>query len=217
MNFASKRKRDEVEPDTKKIKNFINEQDKQEYTTSNEWPIYSHPEGGIVKITPWGSLRQFEHPVTGEQITKFEDVSFGDISFNSINSNDIYDTLPSTPQSLYNQQIQQQQNQNQNQRNYSSPSNQQQHSSTQLRLSPSDEVESYVVDGYHQITPPPPSMQEIQQHNDQNQPQQSSSSLQPQFEQEQENYFGMMDQQKEEYEYNDELVRHYSGDEDVMM
>ncbi|KAK6199254.1 uncharacterized protein RJT21DRAFT_121561 [Scheffersomyces amazonensis] len=216
MNFASsKRKRDEFDPDLKKVKNLINEQDKAEYTTSNEWPVYAHPEGGIVKITPWGSLRQFTNTETGQQIAKFEDVSFSDISFDTSNTDDIYNpmntSLPSTPQSLYNQNMTNPSNQcpTNTTNNYNASARHPHHPQYPV-LSVDDEVESYVVDGYHQITPPPPSSQEYQKHS-------FSNDQQEQFEQEQENYFGMMDgNHKEEYEYNEDVVRHYNdGDVDM--
>ncbi|KAK6454295.1 uncharacterized protein RJT20DRAFT_57704 [Scheffersomyces xylosifermentans] len=201
MNFASKRKREDADPDTKKLKNELSDKEKAEYSSSSEWPVYAHPDGGIVKITPWGSLRQFTNPDNGEMVTKFEDMSFTDYSFNPSNT-DVYDvsqntSLPSTPQSLYNNQ-----QYHQNQRcagnyNNSSPT-------PNIKISPNDEAESYVIEGYKGITPPP----------------QSSDNVTHQFEQEQENYFGMNENQ-EEFDYNDEVVRHYGNlpnyDDDVMM
>lgn len=53
---------------------------------SDEWPIYSHPQGGWVKFTPWGSVRMTVNE-QGEIVNKFEDVSFHDTSFD----------MPSTP------------------------------------------------------------------------------------------------------------------------
>ncbi|ABN67908.1 predicted protein [Scheffersomyces stipitis CBS 6054] len=190
MSFTPKRKRDDADPDTKKSRNDLDKP--ADYTTSDEWPVYNHPDGGIVKITPWGSLRQFTNPVNGEMVTKFEDLSFSDYSFDPSNT-DVYDvsqyeSLPSTPQSLYNNhQYHQNPRSNQN-------------GNPNIRLSPNSEAESYVVDGYKGITPPP------------------QNSDVHQFEQEQENYFGMNDQH-EEFDYNDEVVRHYTQDydEDVAM
>ena len=75
--YTPKRKREDVESYQKKVKN-ASEREKQAYSTSEEWPVYSHPEGGIVKITPWGSLRQFQDQ----------------------NGNNVYE-LPTTPQSMY--------------------------------------------------------------------------------------------------------------------
>lgn len=57
-----------------------------ESVSSDEWPIYQHPQGGWVKFTPWGSVRMTIND-QGETISKFEDVSFHDTSFD----------LPSTP------------------------------------------------------------------------------------------------------------------------
>ena len=50
-------------------------------TSETEWPQFIHPDGGIIKITPWGTLRQFVDPKTNETITKFEDCSLEDYSF----------------------------------------------------------------------------------------------------------------------------------------
>lgn len=162
MNFASKRKRDETEPDSKKVKNYINEKERQEFSTSNEWPVYSHPEGGMVKITPWGSLRQYVDG-NGATVTKFEDVNFQDISFGGAAVAEVYE-MPSTPQSL-----------NQSNNNFSSlPSNM----DSDIKLSPGDEAEHYVISGYEK----------------------HKSNNPNQFQQEHENYFGMDDR---DMEYDD--------------
>jgi hypothetical protein len=57
-----------------------------ESASSDEWPIYQHPQGGWVKFTPWGSVRMTIND-QGETVSKFEDVSFHDTTFD----------LPSTP------------------------------------------------------------------------------------------------------------------------
>lgn len=162
MNFASKRKREEAEPDTKKVKNFINEKERQEFSSSNEWPIYNHPDGGIVKITPWGSVRQFVD-ASGNTVTKFEDVNFQDISFANSHAGAVYD-MPSTPVSMSHAA-----------NGYSSPST---YDADGIKLSPSDEAENYVINGYGG---------------------QNANNGQ-QFQQEQENYFGMEDH---DLEYDD--------------
>ena len=168
MNFASKRKREEVEPDTKKVKNFINEKERQEFSSSNEWPVYNHPDGGIVKITPWGSVRQYMD-ACGITVTKFEDLYFQDISIaNSHQTANVYE-MPSTPVSM-----------NQNSNNYSSPS---MYDVDGIKLSPSDEAENYVINGYGRL--------------------QGNGAQQQQFQQEHENYFGMEDH---DLEY-DEMVK----------
>lgn len=99
----SKRKRDDIEGDVKKTKN-------EDVVSSNEWPMYAHPDGGLVKITPWGSLRQYTDPITGELISKFEDTSFHEHQFNMANMNAEVDdmsidptssqVMPPTPQSI---------------------------------------------------------------------------------------------------------------------
>lgn len=141
MNF-SKRRRDEVEPDLKKTKNLVNEKEHLEFTSLNEWPVYNHPEGGIVKITPWGSLRQYPNPVNGEMVTKFEDISFLDYLFESPHTANVYDNvvLPQTPQSIYpgSDSI--------SRCDSLSPS----HAPDRIRITPSDETELYVMDGYQQ-------------------------------------------------------------------
>ncbi|ODV79462.1 uncharacterized protein CANTADRAFT_51884 [Suhomyces tanzawaensis NRRL Y-17324] len=195
MSFASKRKRDEGGAEhTKKTRN--GELPTQEYTTSDEWPIYAHPEGGIVKITPWGSLRQYTND-NGDHITKFEDVSFEDISFakpGAAGTTPQDDYMPSTPQSLYNSQQYQQ-------TNHQASYNQSQPTPVRptIKLSPSDEAEMYVVDGYRgmgpgAVTPP---------------------QQQGQFEQEHENYFGMNDHtETEEFDYSD---LHQDGDAEMSL
>lgn len=139
---------------------------------NNDWPIYNHPNGGIIKITPWGSIRQYES--NGETITKFEDMNFSDYDFTNL-------PLP------YNNQIPQQNqfgknlttmssmnslNNNSNdmdydieyQNEYELPQTPQ-----SIRLSPSDEAENYVIKGY------------------------TEQNFQQEFSKEHENYFGMMD------------------------
>ncbi|EGW29943.1 uncharacterized protein SPAPADRAFT_144303 [Spathaspora passalidarum NRRL Y-27907] len=172
MSYTTKRGREDFEPDTKKIKNYINQQSHQEITESNEWPQFAHPEGGIVKITPWGSLRQFVDPISGESITKFEDMSFEDYTFKASNVEDIYTvkhqeppSMPSTPQSLYQTHSYQP--------NTRFASHNMPGGNSPLRLSPECEAEGYLRDGYR------------------------GQQAQQQFEQEHENYFGMHDQQEE--------------------
>lgn len=164
MNFASKRKREEIEPDTKKVKNFIHEKESKEFSSSNEWPVYSHPDGGMVKITPWGCVRQYVD-AGGNTLTKFEDVNFQDISFANSHTANTYE-MPSTPVSM-----------NQTTNNYSSPTT---YDADGIKLSPSDEAESYVINGYGNL--------------------QGNGVQQQQFGQEQENYFGMEDH---DLEYDD--------------
>lgn len=181
MNFASKRKRDEHDSDVKKIKNDI--EGEVGLATSNEWPVYSHPEGGIVKITPWGCLRQFPHSEDGHLVTKFEDSTFMDYQFqpqrsqyeqsqyqqaylqSQQQSNMSYESMPSTPQSLY-------QSQPSTGVSARGPTAYTQNPSSPIKLSPSDEAEGYVMTGYQMETPP----------------------CQEQYGQEHEHYFGMEDE-----------------------
>ena len=124
--YTPKRKREDVESYQKKVKN-ASEREKQAYSTSEEWPVYSHPEGGIVKITPWGSLRQFQDQ-NGNTVTKFEDKGFQDYAFACGNGqNHVYE-LPTTPQSMYR----------------SSPAPTSMSNGDKIDFSPLDEAESYV-------------------------------------------------------------------------
>ncbi|CAK7892452.1 hypothetical protein CAAN1_01S10088 [[Candida] anglica] len=157
--MSSKRRFQENQPETKKFRNEIEQL--QEYSTSEEWPIYNHPEGGIVKITPWGSLRQYTHPITGQMVTKFEDMNFQDHSFNQNAIQTNY--APSTPQSMC-------------PTSSDSPS-------PAMKLSPGDEVENYVVEGYQQ-----------HQHAQAPVP---TPATQAQFQQEHENYFGMASEEED--------------------
>lgn len=137
MDFspATKRKRDTPEDRKKMAK--LTERELHEVTTSNEWPIYNHPEGGTIKITPWGALRQFM--VNGEMVTKFEDVTFSDYDFGQLNVQiqqpqlqpqmNHQNEMPTTPMSL-------------------SVSNRSSPAPDDIHISPSCEAEGYVVDGY---------------------------------------------------------------------
>ncbi|KAL7666878.1 hypothetical protein ABC855_g540 [[Candida] zeylanoides] len=148
MNY--KRRHDETANEPKKVRPGT---DLQAYSTSDEWPVYNHPEGGIVKITPWGSLRQYTNPLDGQMVTKFEDKNFQDHSFHQSADNGY---VPSTPQSMC-------------------PASDSLSPSDGLHLSPSNEVESYVMEGYH----PTP------------------QSAHQEFSQEHENYFGMGNSEEE--------------------
>lgn len=157
VNSAFKRKRDEKEVEVKKCKAAANEKNKEEGANSNEWPVFNHPHGGVVKVTPWGMLRKYVD-ANGEEVTRFEDGSFGDITFTDNDAQAINEAaFPSTPQSLY---------QNSN-AGSSSPAE-----SDRIKLSPGDEAENYVLNGYDSNTAYNPNQMQ-------------------QFGQEHENYFGM--------------------------
>ncbi|CAI5760245.1 unnamed protein product [Candida verbasci] len=99
---------------------------KDEINHNPEWPQFIHPEGGVIKITPWGSLRQYKDLKTGEVLTKFEDFSFDDFNksiYESEKYEKIYKYTPDTPMSIKNQ-------------------------NKDIYYSPSTEAESYVIDGY---------------------------------------------------------------------
>lgn len=129
MNLAAKRKREAAEPDSKKVKAPLGDRERELFAQSSEWPVYNHPDGGTVKITPWGSLRQYTNDA-GETVTRFEDVSFNDYSFAMSPgnfSNQCYD-MPTTPMSL-------------SMSTRSSPV-------PERMFSPTCDAEQYVVEGY---------------------------------------------------------------------
>lgn len=135
MSSVVKRRRDE-EPEQKKPKAAFGDKEREVLSQSNDWPMYNHPDGGTVKITPWGSLRQWTDPVTGLANTKFEDASFLDVSFEMSPTNvhnQCYE-LPTTPMSM-----------NASMSGRSSPAQRE-----NFNFSPSNEAELYVVEGYKQ-------------------------------------------------------------------
>lgn len=136
---------------------------------NQDWPIYNHPNGGIIKITPWGSIRQFE--LKGEVITKFEDMSFSDYDFTnlslpyktkSVDGNITSNILNSSDSSIMNLSSTWNSDQDTSYSSYELPCTPQ-----SIKLSPGDEVEQYVLSGYN--------------------------DMDYQYNNEQENYFGMMD------------------------
>ncbi|KAG5419523.1 hypothetical protein I9W82_003291 [Candida metapsilosis] len=164
--------------------------------STTEWPQFIHPDGGIVKISPWGSIREYVDPKTNETVTKFEDCNFEEYSFKSETVEKLYQT-PDTPQSLYQRSS--------NQSNESGATvgggggGGGGSSNHQFTLSPSNEVEGYVVDGYGRY-----------QGNDDI----SLSSVHDvthQYPVEQENYFGIAGEQMEEFDCS------YNEDEDEKM
>lgn len=173
-HHSSKRRFDDDEVSNKKNRPEILDEAKLKITTSNEWPIYAHPQGGSIKITPWGALRTYVME-DGEEVVKFEDTSFSEYSYIDDNNDtdvprppatgyanneadaDADAAMPSTPQSLYG---------NGNTNNilpltmYSSTSANQavvqsQFGNGSFRLSPSEEAEHYVIKGYDRMSTPP--------------------------------------------------------------
>ncbi|CAK9442310.1 uncharacterized protein LODBEIA_P60530 [Lodderomyces beijingensis] len=66
-----------------------------------EWPQFHSPEGGIIKITPWGVIRQSIDPHTGEILsTKFEDSTLSELQFTNAKTEALYSMPPSTPESI---------------------------------------------------------------------------------------------------------------------
>ena len=163
--------------------------------STTEWPQFIHPDGGIVKISPWGSIREYVDPKTNETVTKFEDCNFEEYSFKSETVEKFYQT-PDTPQSLYHRSS--------NQSNESGSAvgcggGGGGSSNHQFMLSPSNEVEGYVVDGYGQY-----------QGND-DISLSSAYNVTHQYPVEQENYFGAASEQMEEFDCS------YNEDEDEKM
>lgn len=197
MSFVNKRKRDAPEPDSKKTKASLGDNEKELYSMSDEWPVYNHPEGGTFKITPWGILRLWVDAQTGETTTRFEDSSFSDLTFpttnygavssgnwqnghnghNTVNGNppNTYYELPSTPMSL-----------NMSGSSTSSPVPE------NMTFSPNCEAELYVVDGYRHVGFNGAAGQTVGQ------------TVGQQFSQEQENFFGMEEQ--EEFSDNNDTM-----------
>lgn len=169
MFGVSKRKRDAPEFECKKSKAQVGEKERELISLSQEWPIYNHPNGGTVKITPWGSLRQYVDPQTGEQVTKFEDITFNDLSFalSATNTDNLFYELPLTPMSL-----------NGSSSVRSSPA------LGDVMFSPTNEAEQYVVEGYRH----------------------GEAAVQPLFGPEQENYFGMVENEEFPDANNDSMV-----------
>lgn len=132
-------------------------------TSETEWPQFIHPDGGIIKITPWGTLRQFIDPKTNETITKFEDCSLEDYSFKLESIEKLYQT-PNTPQSIY---------RTAGQDNIMNTPQIGNNNLNRFTISPGTEAESYVIEGYRQ--------QQLQFHH------------RDCFVPEHENYFGMTD------------------------
>uniref|UniRef100_A0A0L0NXG6 Uncharacterized protein n=1 Tax=Candidozyma auris TaxID=498019 RepID=A0A0L0NXG6_CANAR len=135
MNFSPAKRKNECDEERKKAPKTLSEADLHAVTSLNEWPVYNHPQGGTIKITPWGALRQYI--ANGETVTRFEDVSFTDYDFGvaapcppvavvgPVSQQPL--EMPSTPMSLG--------------LKCSSPA-------PEVRVSPWCEAEGYVVDGY---------------------------------------------------------------------
>ncbi|KAI5970149.1 hypothetical protein CANMA_000760 [Candida margitis] len=183
----NKRRNDDFEVNQQRFKNMTQE---EAINSTTEWPQFIHPDGGIVKISPWGSIREYTDPKTNETITKFEDCNFEEYSFKSETVEKLYQT-PDTPQSLYHRNT----NQSHDHNNPATTAN----SSSRFTLSPSNEVEGYVVDGYgrHQ--------------NDDAVSFSSANDMTHQYPVEQENYFGIGGEQMEEFDCS------YNEDEDEKM
>lgn len=74
MNASTKRSRNDSCIDAKKARPSVE-------SVSDDWPVYGHPQGGTVKITPWGCLRLYLDPILGQEVTKFEESTFSTIDF----------------------------------------------------------------------------------------------------------------------------------------
>ncbi|AOW30516.1 hypothetical protein I503_05151 [Candida albicans SC5314] len=166
-------------------------------TSETEWPQFIHPDGGIIKITPWGTLRQFVDPKTNETITKFEDCSLEDYSFKSESIEKLYQT-PNTPQSIYH---------NAGQDNIIHTPHNGNRNLSGLIISPESEVEGYVVDGYRQ------QQQQQQQPQQQQQQHQQFHQQRDCFVPEHENYFGMTD---DTVKLEDEIDSSFNIDEEML-
>lgn len=181
--MSSKRRHTEADQDTKKVRTDL---EQQVYSSSDEWPVYNHPEGGIVKMTPWGSLRQYVNPLNGQMMTKFEDKNFQDHTFNQ-NAEQLSLYVPSTPQSMC-------------PTSSDSPS-----PAEHLKLSPSHEVEHYVMDGYQQQQQQQQQLYQYPQQFPQEPVHQKGQGRE--FQTEHENYFGMGNSEEEaDYDNEDHMM-----------
>lgn len=122
----SKRKCDALEAETKRTRALLDSEE------AEQWPVYVHPEGGTVKFSPWGSIREWVDPATGETGCKFEDTTFVNSTFdaNVPTFSQNYE-LPTTPMSLG-----------------SSTPSRTSPCPGDLHYSPTSEVEQYVIEGY---------------------------------------------------------------------
>lgn len=129
MFQAGKRKCDALEAEIKRTKAILESEE------AEQWPVYVHPEGGTVKFSPWGSIREWVDPVTGQAGCKFEDTTFVNSTFDLTAPNppltQNYE-LPTTPLSL----------------GGATPSRASPTPADRIHYSPSSEAEQYVVEGY---------------------------------------------------------------------
>lgn len=130
MYQASKRKCDTLEAETKRTRSLLSSEE------ADQWPVYVHPEGGTVKFSPWGSIREWVDPVTGQAGCKFEDTNFLASTFDTSITIQVLQKqkyeLPTTPLSL----------------GGTTPSNASPTPPDRIQYSPSSEAEQYVVEGY---------------------------------------------------------------------
>lgn len=127
---AAKRKCDAEDAETKRTRALLDSEE------SDQWPVYVHPEGGTVKFSPWGSIREWVDPVTGQAGCKFEDTTFVNSTFDlcaPLPASQGYE-LPTTPMSL----------------GGATPCRLSPAPTELLHYSPTSEAEQYVVEGYGQ-------------------------------------------------------------------
>lgn len=128
MYQASKRKCDALDAETKRTRALLESEE------AEQWPVYVHPEGGTVKFSPWGSIREWVDPVTGQEGCKFEDTTFVASTFDltaPLPISQEYE-LPTTPMSL----------------GGTTPSRVSPGLVDRIHYSPGSEAEQYVIEGY---------------------------------------------------------------------
>lgn len=197
-HHSKRRNDDDNELSQEQQQRYKNMTQEEAINSTTEWPQFIHPDGGTVKLSPWGSIREFIDPKTNETVTKFEDCNFEEYSFKSETVEKLYQT-PDTPQSLYHRPTNQSGDYNNHNSTGAVATNS---SNSRFTLSPSNEVEGYVVDGYDQ-------------YRNNNDDDVSFSSVHDathhQYQVEQENYFGIGGEQMEEFDCS------YNEDEDEQM
>ncbi|WLF81475.1 hypothetical protein PVL30_005272 [Lodderomyces elongisporus] len=169
-----------------------------------EWPTFHHPDGSIIKLTPWGSIKESGNSKV------FQDVSFDQLSFVSEDHIEQIYTIKPKIKFSDQQQLQREQLRESDRLSMSSSVELLSHQSSfnsgigtgtgvgagaSFSLSPTAEVEDYVMDGYSQMQGQRSRSELAQQH----QHQQHHQHQHQQYCQEQENYFGMGDEHMDEY------------------
>ena len=130
MYEVRKRKIESENAETKRARALLDSDE------GDNWPVYVHPQGGTVKFSPWGSIREWIDPVTGQAGCKFEDTAFVNSMFDlsAPLPTPVAFELPTPPMSLDGTPV----------RGPPSPAE-------KSHYSPSSDAEQYMVEGYGQM------------------------------------------------------------------